>query len=270
MFRIGNREFDTEGHTYIMGILNVTPDSFYDGGRYADADAACFRAEQMIRDGADIIDIGGESTRPGYERVSEAEETDRVVPVIEKLRQNFDISISIDTYKYAVAKEALGAGAGMLNSIWGFRDDVRLAELAARTGSSVCLMHNRKEPVKDDGSFMRTVIDEIRADIDVASEYGIQKNKIMIDPGVGFGKTYEQNILVIKNIAELVRLGFPVLMAASNKSVIGLTLDTPVDEREEGTLAVSVYSAIQGCAFVRVHDVRKNALALKMYDALRI
>ena len=223
--RIGNREF--AGRTHIMGILNVTSDSFSDGGRYNSVDAAVRRAEQMIAGGADVIDIGGESTRPGYTMISEAEEIEKVVPVIEKIKNNFDIPVSVDTYKSAVCRAAAEAGADMINDIWGFKYDKQIAKTAAEFHMSACLMHNRKEPVYTD--FLNEVIADLEKSVGIAKNAGI--TEIMTDPGVGFGKTYEQNIEIMRHIGELHKIGCPVLLGASKKSVIGITLGTDVDNR---------------------------------------
>ena len=253
----------------IMGILNVTPDSFSDGGKYSTVDQAVNCALEMVNDGAEVIDVGGESTRRGYTEISIEEEIDRVVPVIRGIREKSDVSISVDTYKYEVAKAAIEAGADVLNSIWGFIKDERLAELVAETGVQVVLMHNREEPFDSIGAaFMQVVVDELNQSLAIAEKYGIDKDKIWLDPGVGFGKTYEQNLAVIKHVDRLVDMGYPVLMAASRKSVIGFALDLPVDQREEGTIAISVYAAMKGCQMVRVHDVGKNARALGMVAAI--
>ena len=181
-------------------------------------------------------------------------------------KKKFDIPVSIDTYKSAVAKAALEAGADLLNDIWGFRYDEKMAELAAEYDVPVCLMHNRDNLDYDD--FMEDVKKDLQISLDIAEKYGVKKENIMLDPGVGFGKTYEQNLMVMNHLEEIVDMGYPVLLGTSRKSVIGLTLDLPVDEREEGTLATSVLGAIKGCQFVRVHDVEKNVRALKMTDAI--
>ena len=215
---------------------------------------------------ADIIDVGGESTRPGHVQIGDEEEIKRVVPVIREIKKKFDIPVSIDTYKSAVAKAALEAGADLLNDIWGFRYDEKMAELAAEYDVPVCLMHNRDNLDYDD--FMEDVKKDLQISLDIAEKYGVKKENIMLDPGVGFGKTYEQNLMVMNHLEEIVDMGYPVLLGTSRKSVIGLTLDLPVDEREEGTLATSVLGAIKGCQFVRVHDVEKNVRALKMTDAI--
>ena len=264
--KIGNKIFEPSEKTYVMGILNVTPDSFSDGGSYTSIDKAMEQTEKMIQQGADIIDVGGESTRPGHVQIGDEEEIKRVVPVIREIKKNFDIPVSIDTYKSAVAKAALEAGADLLNDIWGFRYDEKMAELAAEYDVPVCLMHNRDNLDYDD--FMEDVKKDLQISLDIAEKYGVKKENIMLDPGVGFGKTYEQNLMVMNHLEEIVDMGYPVLLGTSRKSVIGLTLDLPVDEREEGTLATSVLGAIKGCQFVRVHDVEKNVRALKMTDAI--
>ena len=264
--KIGNKIFEPSEKTYVMGILNVTPDSFSDGGSYTSIDKAMEQTEKMIQQGADIIDVGGESTRPGHVQIGDEEEIKRVVPVIWEIKKKFDIPVSIDTYKSAVAKAALEAGADLLNDIWGFRYDEKMAELAAEYDVPVCLMHNRDNLDYDD--FMEDVKKDLQISLDIAEKYGVKKENIMLDPGVGFGKTYEQNLMVMNHLEEIVDMGYPVLLGTSRKSVIGLTLDLPVDEREEGTLATSVLGAIKGCQFVRVQDVEKNVRALKMTDAI--
>lgn len=264
--KIGNKIFEPSEKTYVMGILNVTPDSFSDGGSYTSIDKAMEQTEKMIQQGADIIDVGGESTRPGHVQIGDEEEIKRVVPVIREIKKKFDIPVSIDTYKSVVAKAALEAGADLLNDIWGFRYDEKMAELAAEYDVPVCLMHNRDNLDYDD--FMEDVKKDLQISLDIAEKYGVKKENIMLDPGVGFGKTYEQNLMVMNHLEEIVDMGYPVLLGTSRKSVIGLTLDLLVDEREEGTLATSVLGAIKGCQFVRVHDVEKNVRALKMTDAI--
>ena len=263
---IGSREFDTEHNTYIMGILNVTPDSFSDGGLYDSLDAALFHAQQMVKEGADIIDIGGESTRPGHIRISDEEEISRVVPVIERLRQEFDIPLSIDTYKSAVAEAAIRAGADLVNDIWGLKYDPKTAAVISESGTACCRMHKRDQA--DYNDFTGDFMDDMRECIKLADEAGISRDKIILDPGVGFGKTYEMNLTIINRLEILHELGLPVLLGTSRKSVIGLTLDLPADQREEGTLVTTVYAVQKGCAFVRVHDVEKNKRAIRMTQAL--
>lgn len=264
--QIGQKQFPEGERTYVMGILNVTPDSFSDGGKYNNLDSALRQAEKMVAEGADILDVGGESTRPGHVQIGDEKEICRVVPVIEALKKRFDVPVSIDTYKSNVAEAALMAGADLLNDIWGFRYDERCAQLAARYDVAVCLMHNRDNTEYAD--FMPEVIADLQISLAIAEKYGVKKEKIMLDPGVGFGKTLEQNLVVMNHLQDIVAMGYPVLLGTSRKSMIGLTLDLPVDEREEGTMATSVIGAMKGCQYVRVHDVEKNVRALKMTDAI--
>lgn len=265
--KIGNREFPLGEKSYVMGILNVTPDSFSDGGKYNDIERALKQADKMVEEGADILDVGGESTRPGHVQIGDEEEICRVVPVIEALKKRFDVPVSIDTYKSAVAEAALSAGADLLNDIWGFRYDERCTKLAAEYDVCVCLMHNRETMEYND--FMDDVKKDLEISLSLAEKYGVKKEKIMLDPGVGFAKTREQNLTIINRLEEIRAMGYPVLIGTSRKSVIGLTLDLPVDEREEGTIATSVIGAMKGCEFFRVHDVQKNVRALRMTDAIR-
>lgn len=263
---IGNKEFDTNRHAYIMGILNVTPDSFSDGGRYQTMDAALSHAEEMIKDGADILDVGGESTRPGHIQITEEEEIARTAPVIERLKQEFDIPVSIDTYKSSVAEAALLAGADLVNDIWGLKYDSGMASLIARHGAACCLMHNRKEAVYQD--FLSDFMEDMRECIRLAKDAVIPDDKIILDPGVGFGKTYELNLEIIREVGRMRELGFPVLLGTSRKSVIGLALNLPADQREEGTLATTVYGVLNGCSFVRVHNVKASQRAIRMTEAI--
>lgn len=264
--KIGNRVFDVEHKTYIMGILNVTPDSFSDGGKFNRIDAALRHAEEMIRDGADIVDIGGESTRPGHTKISEEEEIARVVPVIEAVKSRFDVPVSIDTYKSKVTEAALIAGADLVNDIWGFKYDHKVAELTAQYGAACCLMHNRQEPIYQ--NFLEDVIRDMEACVQIARDAGVSDDKIMLDPGVGFGKTYQMNLDIIHHVDILHDLGFPILLGTSRKSVIGQTLDLPTDQRVEGTLATTVLGVMKGCAFVRVHDVKENKRVIQMTEAI--
>lgn len=264
--KIGNRVFDVAHKTYIMGILNVTPDSFSDGGKFNCVDAALRHAEEMIRDGADLVDIGGESTRPGHTKISEEEEIARVVPVIEAVKSRFDVPVSIDTYKSKVAEAALQAGADLVNDIWGFKYDHKVAELTARYGAACCLMHNRQTPVYQD--FLEDVVQDMAACVQIAKNAGVSDDKIMLDPGVGFGKTYQMNLDIIHHVDVLHRLGFPILLGTSRKSVIGQTLELPTDQRVEGTLVTTVIGVMKGCAFVRVHDIKENKRAIQMTEAI--
>lgn len=263
---IGKKEFDLSHKCYIMGILNVTPDSFSDGGKFNSLDAALRHAEEMVRDGADIIDIGGESTRPGHQVIPDEEEIARVTPVIEAVKSRFDVPVSIDTYKGSVAEAALQAGADLVNDIWGFRHDERVAELTARYGAACCLMHNRHEAVYS--NYLEDVLTDLQECVRIAAKAGVPDDKIILDPGVGFGKTYEMNLEIMKHLEILHRLGYPVLLGTSRKSMIGLTLDLPADDRVEGTLATTVIGVMKGCAFVRVHDIRENVRVIRMTEAI--
>lgn len=264
--QIGGKEFDVKNKTYIMGILNVTPDSFSDGGKFNSLDAALFHAEEMIKEGADIVDIGGESTRPGHTVITDEEEIARVTPVIEAVKSRFDVPVSIDTYKGKVAQAALEAGADLVNDIWGFKHDRRVAELTAQYGAACCLMHNRHEAVY--GNFLEDVVKDMEECVRIAREAGVADDKIILDPGVGFGKDYQMNLEMIHHVEILHRLGFPILLGTSRKSVIGLTLDLPADQRVEGTLATTVMGVEKGCAFVRVHDIKENKRIIQMTEAI--
>ena len=263
---IGNRVFDVEHRTYIMGILNVTPDSFSDGGKFNQMDAALYHAEEMIRDGADIVDVGGESTRPGHTVISDDEEISRVAPVIEAIKSRFDIPVSIDTYKGKVTEAALKAGADLVNDIWGFKFDHKVAELTAQYGAACCLMHNRSEPTYQD--YLNDVVADLKECVRIAKDVGISDDKIILDPGVGFGKTYQMNLEIINHVDILHSLGFPILLGTSRKSVIGQTLNLPTDQRVEGTLATTVVGVLKGCAFVRVHDIKENKRVIQMTEAI--
>lgn len=265
-FIIGNETFDIKNDCAIMGILNVTPDSFSDGGLWNDVTKAKHHVGKMIEEGARIIDVGGESTRPGHEPISVEEEIERVVPIIGMIKENFDIPISIDSYKVDVVEAALDAGADLVNDIWGLKSDPLMAPLIARHDVPCVLMHNRHEKIQD--NFLREYIVDMEKTLKIAYEAGISDDRIILDPGVGFGKTYEQNLTVINRLDVLHDLGFPVLLATSRKSMIGKTLDLPVDERVEGTIATSVIGVMKEASFVRVHDVKENYRAIKMTQAI--
>jgi dihydropteroate synthase len=251
-----------------MGILNVTPDSFSDGGRFNNMDSALRQTEKMIEEGMDILDIGGESTRPGYTKISDDEEIQRTAPVIEAVKSRFDVPISLDTYKYKVAEAGISAGADLINDIWGLKyDNGEMASLIAKNNKACCLMHNREN--MDYTSYFDDVISDMEGTVKIAEKAGIARDRIILDPGVGFAKTYENNLEVIDRMDEFCkRLGYPVLLGASRKSVIGLTLDLPSDERLEGTIALSVIGAMKGAAFLRVHDIKENVRAVKMTMAV--
>lgn len=264
--KIGNREFQNSGHTYVMGILNVTPDSFSDGGKWNDRDRALRHVEEMLADGMDIVDIGGESTRPGYTMLSDEEEIARVTPIIEAVKANFDVPISLDTYKAKVAQAGIQAGADLINDIWGLKYDAKIAGIIAESGLPCCLMHNRSHTDYQD--FMKEVAADLAESLQLAQKAGIADDRIILDPGVGFGKNYEQNLEVINCLEELKVFGYPLLLGCSRKSVIGLTLDIPANERVEGTLVTTVFGVMKGCSFVRVHDVKENVRAVKMTEAI--
>lgn len=264
--KIGNREFQTEGHTYLMGILNVTPDSFSDGGKWNDRDRALRRVEEMLEQGADVIDVGGESTRPGYVRISEEEEIDRVAPVIAAVKERFDVPVSLDTYKWRVAEAGIQAGADLINDIWGLKQDDKMAGVISKSGLPCCLMHNRANT--DYTDLIQDVAAELGESLYLAGRAGIPPERVILDPGVGFGKTYEQNLEILRSLEEFRTLGCPLLLGCSRKSVIGLTLGLPAEQRLEGTLVTTVLAVIKGCMFVRVHDVRENERAIRMTEAV--
>ncbi|AQS02861.1 MULTISPECIES: dihydropteroate synthase [Clostridium] len=265
--KIGSKEFNIGEKTYIMGILNFTPDSFSDGGKFNDIDVAVKHVKEMIDDGADIIDVGGESTRPGYKIVSEEEEISRVVPIIKAIKENFDISVSIDTYKAKVAEQAIQAGADLINDIWGFKKDKDMAKVAAKYNVPCCLMHNRDNT--DYKNLVEDILNDLKECINIAKDAGVKDENIILDPGIGFGKTYEQNLETMNNLERIKDLGYPILLGTSRKSMIGLALNLPVEERIEGTVATTVIGIMKdACDFVRVHDVLENSRAAKMTDAI--
>lgn len=264
--KIGNKEFDLKERTYVMGILNVTPDSFSDGGKFNEVDAALKRVKEMIEEGADIIDVGGESTRPNFEVVKEEEEIKRVVPIIRAIKENFDIPVSIDTYKSKTAEAAIEAGADIINDIWGFKKDKDMAKVAAKYNVPCILMHNREN--KEYNDLMKDVVFDLVESINIALNAGVSRENIILDPGIGFAKTLNENLIVMNNLEKIKDLGYPVLLATSRKSMIGLTLDEPVDQRVEGTIATTVLGITKGCEFVRVHDIKENKRACVMTDAM--
>ena len=264
--KIGNTEFKLGERTYVMGILNVTPDSFSDGGKFNNIEAALKKTKELIDDGADIIDIGGESTRPNFEVVKAEEEIKRVVPIIKAIKENFDIPISIDTYKSETAKAAIEAGADLINDVWGFKKDKDMAKVAYEYGVPCILMHNREKA--EYNNLMEDVISDLEESINIALEAGVKKENIILDPGIGFAKTLEENLKVMNNLEKIRDMGYPVLLGTSRKSMIGLTLDLPVDKRLEGTIATTVLGIVKGCEFIRVHDVLENKRACVMTDAI--
>ena len=264
--KIGNRSFEPQNRTYVMGILNVTPDSFSDGGRWAGVDAALRRAETMAAEGAALIDLGGESTRPGHTPVSASEELDRVLPVLEALKANVDLPVSLDTSKAEVARAGLAAGADLINDIWGLKGDPGMAGVIAAAGVPCCLMHNRKS--QRYGLFFADLMEDLQETLALADRAGLSREKIILDPGVGFAKDQAQNLAVINRLEELHTLGCPLLLGASRKRVIGNVLGLPTDQRLEGTVTTTVFAVLKGCMFVRVHDVAENVRAIRMAEAI--
>lgn len=252
--------------TYIMGILNMTPDSFSDGGKYNTLEKGIERALQMIEEGADIIDVGGESTRPGYTPVDEEEEIRRVIPVIERLSKISDVIISVDTMKANVALRALEAGAHMVNDVWGLQRDPKMAEVVAKYKAGVVMMHNSNVAEYDD--VVKSIIDFLKKSIEIAEKAGIERNQMIVDPGIGFGKTLEHNLEVMNRLEELKVLGLPVLLGTSRKSMIGKVLNVDVEDRLEGTAATVAVGIVKGVDIIRVHDVKEMSRVAKMTDAM--
>jgi dihydropteroate synthase len=258
-----------DGRPKIVGILNVTPDSFYDGGRHQGPAAAIDRAEQMEAEGAAVIDVGGQSTRPGHDEISAEEEIRRVVPVIAALAGRLGIPLSIDTHKPAVARAAVEAGADLINDVWGFHGDPGLSEIAAQNGCGVILMHQEAAFAASPDATMERIAAFLARAIERALAAGVPRGRIILDPGIGFAKTPAQNLEILARIGELRRLGCPLLLGASRKSIIGRVLDQPPEERLVGTLATTAIAVWQGVEFLRVHDVRANLQAALMAAAVR-
>lgn len=258
---------DYTKETFVMGILNVTPDSFSDGGKYNNVEAAVVQAKKMVAEGAKIIDVGGESTRPGYERISDEDEIARIVPVIQALAKEVKAVISVDTYKAHVARAAIEAGAHMINDIWGAKAEPEIAQVAADLHVPIILMHNREN--MDYGvDFWATAKMDLEKSIAIAQQAGVPEHHIILDPGIGFAKNTGQNIVMMQHLKDLVAMGYPVLLATSRKSMIGNVLKLPVEERLEGTSATVVYGIEKGCHMIRVHDVKEMTRATYMADVL--
>jgi len=255
--------------TLLVGILNITPDSFFDGGRFATGESAIAQASRLVEEGAAIIDVGGQSTRPGYEEISDEEEIARVVPAITALVPRLPVPISIDTYKPAVARAALQAGAHLINDIHGLQRHPELARLAAEFGCPVVVMHNDATFRDSPGDVIYKIKIFFDRSREIAAQAGLAENLMVLDPGIGFGKTQGQNLEILARLSELKLLGFPLCLGASRKSVIGNVLALPPEERLEGTLATTALAVWQGVEFIRVHDVRANARAAKMAAAIR-
>lgn len=277
--------FDFSKRTYIMGILNVTADSFSGDGIAGEKNilqVALEKAQSFVNDGADILDIGGESTRPGAEPVSLQEEMDRVLPVIEAIRKQLDVPISIDTYKARVAQSALDAGAVWINDVWGLHADAEMASVAAQYGTPIVLMHNRSKPSQAElqqhlggryigvpyDNLVEDVKKELMESVALAKAAGVKESQIILDPGIGFGKTVEQNLELVNRLDEIGQLGYPVLLGASRKSFIGYTLNLPPDDRLEGTEAVCAVGIVRGANILRVHDVKALTRVARMTDAI--
>jgi len=260
---IADKTYD-KNRTYIMGILNVTPDSFYDGDRYSSLDRALKRALTIVEEGGDIIDIGGESTRPGSAYVSEQEELERVMPVIEAIRREVDVPLSLDTYKANVAAEGIKAGIDLINDIWGLKYDDNMARVISEGGVACCLMHNRNDRAYND--LVKDVYDELNECIDIALKAKIDKDRIMIDPGIGFGKDTDQNLEVLKHIDIYKDSPYPVLLGVSRKSVIGNVLNVETKDRLSGTLALASWGILNHVSWLRVHDVKEHVHTVKMLE----
>jgi len=259
-------ELPLNERTLIMGILNVTPDSFSDGGDFVTVETALRRARTMAAEGADIIDIGGESTRPGSAPVSLSEELRRVIPVVRALSAEIRLPISIDTYKAEVARQALEAGAHIINDVWGGKADPDMARVAAAYDCPLILMHNRTD--MNYGDFLPDVLADLQTSIRLAQEAGVRPERIVLDPGIGFAKTYEHNLWLMKRLSAVVELGYPVLLGTSRKSMIRTTLQLPADDVVEGTAATVALGIAQGCSIVRVHDVQAMKRVAVMTDAI--
>lgn len=282
--KIGTREFVWGERTYVMGILNITPDSFSGDGLFQGkvVEAALEQARRFAAAGADLLDVGGESTRPGSQPVSAEDELARVIPVIEKIAAELDVPISVDTYKASVAAAAMDVGAAMVNDVWGLRADPALAELMAARRVPIVLMHNRSQPTNAEvrerlgGRYVGVEYKDLLGDIkhelglslEIAHKTGIRDEQIILDPGIGFGKTVDQNLELLNRCGEIRELGYPLLVGASRKSFIGYTLDLPPDQRVEGTAAAVAVSIVRGADIVRVHDVEQLARVVKMTDAI--
>lgn len=270
---IEGKNYDLNARTYVMGIINLTPDSFSQDGLYGQKDyidSVLKQGEEMVAAGVDFLDLGAESTRPGAEQISEAEEAKRILPVIKELVRMVSVPISVDTFKPSIAEAALNMGASIINDIWGLQStddpDRRMAKVAATFGCPVIIMHNREKP--DYRFLMKEIIESLQESINIALENGVDPGQIIIDPGIGFGKTYQDNLKVLQNLDQLRVLGKPILLGVSRKSVVGLTLDLPVSERLEGTIAANLWGISKGANILRVHDVKAVKRAVKMYDAI--
>lgn len=270
---LGDKQLDLAKKVAIMGILNLTPDSFYDGGRYTQEKKALVRVEEMVSHGADLIDIGGESTRPGATKVSTEEELRRIIPIIGEIKELFEIPVSVDTYKAQIAQEAIEAGADMINDISGLRFDSELKQVVAEYKVPLVLMHIKGTPGDMQNnpyydSLLGEIISYLRESIVIAKEAGIDEERIVIDPGIGFGKSARHNLEIIDKLSELKSLGRPILIGVSRKSFIGNVLNLPLQERLEGSLAATCLAVTQGARIVRTHDVKETRRAIDLTQAI--
>lgn len=263
---LGNKEYDLSKRTLVMGIINVTPDSFSDGGSYTTIEAAVKQAQKLAAEGADILDIGGESTRPGYDPVSVDEEIARVVPAIQAIKKAVDLPISIDTFKAKTAEAAIKAGASIINDIWGAKYDPDMANVAARLGVPLILMHNREDANYND--LLPDMIADLEESIQIAIDAGVKQQDIWLDPGIGFVKSFDENMSAMRELDKITAMGYPVLLGTSRKRFIGTVLDLPADQRDEGTAATTAFGITKGVHMVRVHEVKQTARIVKMMDAL--
>ena len=265
VMRCGNAVFTWGERTYVMGIVNVAPDSF-SGDGLSDADAAVAQGKRLVAEGADIVDVGGESTRPNYTPVSVEEELRRVLPVVERLARDLPVPVSVDTYKSVVAREAVAVGARMVNDVWGLKRDPALAKVAAENGVPLVVTQNQRDGRFRD--FVPDLVADLRRSVQVALYAGVERGNIIVDPGVGFGKTVDQNLEIVRRLAELKTLGFPILLGTSRKSFIGLVLALPAEQRLEGTAASVAIGIANGADMVRVHDVAQMVRVVRMSDAI--
>lgn len=272
-FLINGIEFDLYNKSYTMGILNITPDSFSDGGNYIETEEAIKRALKIVEEGADIIDIGAESSRPGCAPVSEEEELKRLIPVLEALKDKVKLPISIDTYKAKVAEEAIKRGATIINDIYGFKKDLNMAKVVAETGVYCVLMHMRRDPnnMHENPHYndvVEEVFEELKESIAIAKNAGVKDNKIILDPGIGFAKDFNHNMELLKKLDKFIALGYPLLMGVSRKRFIGAILDAEPNDRLEGSLAVASYIATKVPSILRVHDVKETVKTLKVINSI--
>ena len=272
-FLINGIEFDLYNKSYTMGILNITPDSFSDGGNYIETEEAIKRALKIVEEGADIIDIGAESSRPGCAPVSEEEELKRLIPILEALKDKVKLPISIDTYKAKVAEEAIKRGASIINDISGFKKDKDMAKVVAETGVYCVLMHMRRDPnnMHENPHYndvVEEVFEELKESIAIAKNAGVKDDKIILDPGIGFAKDFNHNMELLKKLDKFIALGYPLLMGVSRKRFIGAILDAEPNNRLEGSLAVASYIATKVPSILRVHDVKETVKTLKVINSI--